>query len=75
MSQVVAKKIKEKEKETVTNAADDSQVHQYILSLVNAAPPVEVNLRKPNASAASAVTSLPHIPPTTHKILARERLN
>ena len=75
MSQAVAKEIKEKEKETVTNAADDAQVRQYILSLVNAAPLAEVNLRKANASAASAVTSIPPNPPALHKILARSSLN
>ena len=75
MSQAVAKEIKEKEKETAMNAADDEQVRQYILSLVSAAPPVGVNLRNENASAASAVTSLPTIPPALHKILARAILN
>ena len=43
MFQSVAKENKEKEKETVTNAIDNAQVRQYILLLVNAAPPVGVN--------------------------------
>ena len=75
VSQAVAKEIKENEKETVTNAAGDAQVRQYILSLVNAVPPVGVNLRNANASSVSAVASLPHIPPDLHKILARASLN
>ena len=57
------------------NADDDAQVRQYILLLVNAAPPVELNLRKVNASVASAVTSIPPIPPALHKILERASLN
>ena len=71
----MAKEIKEKEKETVTNAADYAQVRQYILLLVNTVPLVEVNLCKANASADSAVTILPPIPPALHKILARASLN
>ena len=57
------------------NAADNIQLRQYILLLVNTAPPVGVNLRKANASAASAVTSLPLIPTALHKILERAILN
>ena len=70
MSQAVDKESKENGKETVTNAADDAQVRQYILSLVNAAPPMGVNLPKANSYAESDVTSLPPIPPALHKILA-----
>ena len=75
MSQAVVKEIKEKEKETVTNAADDAQVRQYILLLVNAVTPVEVNLCKANASAASAINSINPIPPALHTILAQARIN
>ena len=75
MSQDVAKEMKENKKETVTNAADDAQVRQYILLLVNSTPPVEVNLRKANASAASAVNIIPPIPTALHKILSRSSLN
>ena len=75
MSQAVEKEIKEKEKETATNAADDAQVRRYILLLFNAAPPVGVNLRKSNTSDASAVTSLPPILPALHKILSQEIIN
>ena len=59
----MTKEFKEKEKETVTNSADDVQVCHYIILLINAAPPVGVSLRKSNASAADAVTSLPPTPP------------
>ena len=75
MSQAVVKEIKEKEKETVTNAADDAQVRQYILLLVNAVTPVEVNLCKANASADSSVTSLTPIAPVQHKLLTQASLN
>ena len=57
------------------NAADVAQVLQYIPLIVNSAPPVGVNLRKANVSAASAVTSLPPIPPALHKLLAQASLN
>ena len=59
----------------VTNAADDVQLRQYMLSLVNAAPPVGVNSRNANASADSSVATLPPIPPDLHKILTRASLN
>ena len=57
------------------NAADDAQVHQYILLLVNDAPPVGVNVHNENASSASAVASLPPIHSDLHKILAQASLS